>query len=95
MPVTRFTINSRSLISFIPRTCRTKGTSVWRSAKATAWQQNTSRLAMETPDKQSRIRVELTPEQRKVIKDASGEEVTTLEFTAQELEERIAPRLQK
>jgi len=50
---------------------------------------------METPNKQSRIRVELTPEQRKVIKDASGEEVTTLEFTAQELEERIAPRMQK
>ena len=37
------------------------------------------------------IRIELTPEQRKHIKDASGEDVSTVEFTIQELEERVAP----
>ena len=39
----------------------------------------------------SRIRIELTPEQKKQIKETSGEEVSALEFTAQELEDRIAP----
>jgi hypothetical protein len=48
---------------------------------------------VESTDKTpSRIRVELTTEQKQQIKDASGEEVSVLEFTAQELEERIAPR---
>ena len=41
--------------------------------------------------KDERIRIELTSEQRKQIKDASGEDVAALEFTAKELEERIAP----
>jgi hypothetical protein len=40
---------------------------------------------------ESRIRIELTPEQKKQIKDASGEDVNAIEFTAQELENRIAP----
>ena len=40
---------------------------------------------------ESRIRIELTTEQQKQIKAASGEDVTALEFTAQELEARIAP----
>jgi hypothetical protein len=38
-----------------------------------------------------RIRIELTNEQKQQIKAVSGEEVTALEFTAQELEERVAP----
>jgi hypothetical protein len=38
-----------------------------------------------------RIRIELTNEQKQQIKAASGEDVTALEFTAQELEQRIAP----
>ena len=38
-----------------------------------------------------RIRLELTDEQRKQIKETSGKDVASLEFTAQELEERIAP----
>jgi hypothetical protein len=38
-----------------------------------------------------RIRIELTPEQKKQIKEASGEDVNSIEFTAQELESRIAP----
>jgi hypothetical protein len=47
-------------------------------------------------DKQeSRIRIELTKEQQKQIKVASGEDVTVLEFTAQQLEERIAPLIHK
>ena len=48
-------------------------------------------MEKETP----RIRIELTPEQRKKIKEASGEDVTALEFTAQELESRIAPMMWK
>jgi hypothetical protein len=51
------------------------------------------------------IRIELTKEQRKQIKDASGDDVTAIEFSAQELEvaaieppvkeleQRIAPSL--
>jgi hypothetical protein len=42
-----------------------------------------------------RIRIELTNEQRKQIKDASGEDVSALEFTAQQLEARIAPMIIK
>ena len=38
-----------------------------------------------------RIRIELTTEQREKIKSQSGEDVSVLEFTAQELEQRIAP----
>jgi len=38
-----------------------------------------------------RIRIELTVEQKKQIKEASGEDVNAIEFTAQELEDRIAP----
>jgi hypothetical protein len=40
---------------------------------------------------ESRIRIELTVEQKKQIKEASGEDVSAIEFTAQELEDRIAP----
>jgi hypothetical protein len=42
---------------------------------------------------EARIRIELTIEQRKQIKEASGEDVTAIEFTAQELEDRIAPMI--
>ena len=38
-----------------------------------------------------RIRIELTTEQKKQIKDVSGEDVSALEVTPQELEQRIAP----
>lgn len=40
---------------------------------------------------QTRIRIQLTDDQKKQIKEASGEEITAIEFTAQELEDRIAP----
>lgn len=42
-------------------------------------------------EKKDRVRIELTEEQKKQIKDASGEDVTALEFLPQELEQRIAP----
>ncbi len=41
--------------------------------------------------REDRIRIELTTEQQKAIKDATGENVQSLDFTAKELEERIAP----
>ncbi len=43
------------------------------------------------PKHEDRIRIELTPEQQKKIRDATGENVQSLDFTAKELEERIAP----
>jgi hypothetical protein len=45
--------------------------------------------------KQDRIRIELTEEQKKQIKEASGEDVSAIEFTVQELEQRIAPLIIK
>ena len=42
--------------------------------------------------KQTPVRIELTPEQKKQIKEQSGEDISNLEFTVQELEERVAPR---
>ena len=40
-----------------------------------------------------RIRIELTEDQKRKIKETSGEEISVLEFTTKELEERIAPRI--
>lgn len=45
---------------------------------------------MSKPD---RVRIELTEEQKKQIKEASGEDVSAIEFTVQELEQRITPLL--
>ena len=45
--------------------------------------------------KEDRIRIELTDEQKKQIKEASGEDVTAIEFTVQELEQRVAPLMWK
>lgn len=44
-----------------------------------------------TNDKRGSIRIELSDEQRKQIKAASGEDVSVLEFTAEMLEQRIVP----
>jgi len=44
---------------------------------------------MEKP--KARIRIELTAEQKKQIKEASGEDVQAIELTAEELEDRITP----
>ena len=44
---------------------------------------------MDKPE--SRIRIDLTDDQRQQIRDALGKDVPSLEFTFAELEERIAP----
>ena len=46
-------------------------------------------------EKRKSIRIELTAEQKRQIKEASGEDVSTLEFTAEQLEQRIAPMVIK
>jgi len=38
-----------------------------------------------------RIRIELTPEQKNQVKEASGKEIATIELGIDELEQRIAP----
>ena len=38
------------------------------------------------------VRIELTPEQKQFIKNATGKEADAVELTVNELEERIAPR---
>lgn len=38
-----------------------------------------------------RVKIKLTPEQREQVRNATGKNADTLELTAQELEERIAP----
>lgn len=37
------------------------------------------------------VKLELTPEQRKVIQEATGKDASVIEFTVEELEDRIAP----
>jgi hypothetical protein len=44
-----------------------------------------------TMKKDERIRIELTDEQKKQLKQSTGKDVKVLEFTAEELESRIAP----
>jgi hypothetical protein len=42
-------------------------------------------------ERDERIRIELTDEQKEQIKEIVGQEVKALDFSAKELEERIAP----
>lgn len=42
-----------------------------------------------------RIRIDLTDEQKQQIKRVSGEVVNSLEFSREELEQRIAPAIKK
>jgi hypothetical protein len=37
------------------------------------------------------VRIELTPEQKQLVKQQTGKDADAVELTAQELEERIAP----
>lgn len=39
----------------------------------------------------NKVQIKLTPEQREVVKKATGKTADSIELTAQELEERIAP----
>ena len=43
-------------------------------------------------DKKKPIRIELTEEQKKLIREATGKEASAVELTAEELEERVSPR---
>ena len=38
------------------------------------------------------VRIELTPDQKQLLKQETGKEGDTVELTVKELEERIAPR---
>ena len=42
-------------------------------------------------EKDERIRIELTEEQKEQIKEVVGQDVKALDFSAKELEQRIAP----
>ena len=46
-----------------------------------------------TDKKKNPVRIELTEEQRKKIRQETGRDASAVEFTAEELEERIAPTL--
>ena len=37
------------------------------------------------------VKLELTPEQQKQIREATGKDASVIEFSVEELEERIAP----
>ena len=39
----------------------------------------------------NRVQIKLTPEQRELVRKATGKTAEALELTVQELEERIAP----
>ena len=39
------------------------------------------------------VRIELTPEQKQLVKNETGKEGDAVELTVKELEERISPRL--
>ena len=39
------------------------------------------------------VRIELTPEQKQLLKQQTGKEADAVELTFDELEERIAPRI--
>jgi uncharacterized small protein (DUF1192 family) len=39
------------------------------------------------------VRIDLTPEQKQLVKNEVGKEADAVELTVKELEERIAPRM--
>jgi type VI protein secretion system component Hcp len=43
------------------------------------------------PNQNNRVRIDLTPEQQSQLKHLSGQDVSALEFSVEELEQRIAP----
>jgi uncharacterized small protein (DUF1192 family) len=43
---------------------------------------------------QKDVRIELTEEQKKAVREQTGQDASVIEFTVEELEQRIAPRLQ-
>jgi hypothetical protein len=47
---------------------------------------------MEKQNSQTPIRIELTEEQQKQVREATGKELSAFEFTTEQLEDRIAPK---
>ena len=43
----------------------------------------------------SPIRIDLTPEQKAQVRSATGKDAEAVELSAEELEERIAPRIKQ
>jgi hypothetical protein len=46
---------------------------------------------MSKDSKQNQVRIELTEQQKKQIREATGKDASAVEFNVQELEDRIAP----
>jgi hypothetical protein len=46
---------------------------------------------MSEKNRKPSVRIELTDEQRKKLQQVTGQDASAVEFTAEELEERIAP----
>jgi hypothetical protein len=42
-------------------------------------------------EKKKAIRIELTEEQKKLVREATGKEAAAIELSAEELEERVSP----
>ena len=42
-------------------------------------------------ERKEQVRIQLTPEQKELIRKSTGKDAGALEMTGQELEERIAP----
>lgn len=42
-------------------------------------------------ERKEQVRIQLTPEQKELIRKSTGKDAGALEMTVQELEERIAP----
>lgn len=46
---------------------------------------------MTTRKEQEIVRIELTPDQKQTVRNATAKDAEAIEFTVQELEQRIAP----
>jgi hypothetical protein len=46
---------------------------------------------MSTSKEQEIVRLDLTPEQKRIVRDTTAKEIEAIELTVQELEQRIAP----
>jgi hypothetical protein len=46
-------------------------------------------------ESKGQVRIELTPEQKARVREATGKDVTAVELSVEELEERIAPTVAK
>jgi hypothetical protein len=44
-------------------------------------------------EKKNTVRIELTDEQKKAVREQTGQDANAIEFSVEELEQRIAPRM--